>query len=127
MKIAGRSGTGYLALVTRFLRRDSCLIVGLEQFVQAGKGVIGGVVLFTLVAGVHRLMFGVLMIMAVDAEQLPVAAIGRVVVVVVVLVMHCQLAQLFAFEIPAAMAAHPRKQFQGLFTVALRFSDNGLR
>jgi len=69
----------------------------------------------------------VLMIMAVDTEQLPVAAVRRVVVVVVILVMHRQLAQLFAFEIPAAMAAHPRKQFQCLFTIVLRFSDDDLR
>ena len=38
----------------------------------------------------------VFIVMAVDAEQLPVAAVGRIVVVIMVLVVHCQFAQAFA-------------------------------
>src|SRR4029077_10195846 len=43
---------------------------------------------------------GVLVLMAVDAQQLPVGAVRRIVVVIAVLVMHGQLAQPLAGKLP---------------------------
>jgi len=54
----------------------------------------------------------VLVLVAVDAQQLPVAAVGRVVVVVAVAVMHGQLLHVGARELARAAAADPRIQLQ---------------
>ena len=43
--------------------------------------------------------------MAVNAEQFPVAAVGRVVVMVVILVVDSKLCQFFAGKLPAAACA----------------------
>src|SRR5438105_12568176 len=58
--------------------------------------------------------------MTVHAEQLPVAAVGRVVVVVAVLVVHRELAQPLAAELARAAAADPRQDLQRLLAVGLR-------
>jgi len=50
----------------------------------------------------------VFVVMAVEAQQLPVAAIGQVVVVVVVPVMNGQLTKVGACEFAAAAATDPR-------------------
>lgn len=50
-----------------------------------------------------------LVIMAVNAQQLPIAAIGRVVVVIMVFVMDRQLAQFFPVKITPAFPANPGK------------------
>ena len=47
-------------------------------------------------------MIGVLLVVTIDAQQFPIAAIGRVVAVVVILVVHRQLAQVLAVELAAA-------------------------
>jgi len=49
----------------------------------------------------------VLVVVAVKAQQLPVTAIGRVVVVVVVAVMHRELVQILTREFACAAAANP--------------------
>src|SRR5688500_15409213 len=49
----------------------------------------------------------VLVVVAIQAEQLPVAAVGRIVVVVVVAVMDGALAQVLAREFPGATSADP--------------------
>ncbi len=49
--------------------------------------------------------------MAVNAQQLPIAAVRRIVVMVVVLVVDRQFPQAFAFKLTAAMPADPGKQF----------------
>ena len=54
-------------------------------------------------------MTGMLVIMAVNAQQLPIAAIGRVVVVIMVFVMNRQLAQFFSGKITTAFPANPGK------------------
>jgi hypothetical protein len=59
-----------------------------------------------------------LVVVAVDAEQLPVAAVGRIVVVVVVDVVHGEFAELFSLEFTAAASAHRWEQFQGLLPVS---------
>jgi hypothetical protein len=60
----------------------------------------------------------VFIVMAVEAQQFPVAAVGRVVVVVVVLVVHGQQVDGRVVEFPRAAAADPREQFQRLGSVA---------
>ncbi len=60
---------------------------------------------------------GVLVVVAVDAQQFPVAAVGRIVPVIMVFVMDRQLPQFFAGEIPAAFCADPREDLQGPLSV----------
>ena len=64
---------------------------------------------------------GVLVVMAVDTQQLPVAAVGRIVSVIMVFMMDRQLAQLFAGKITAAFCADPREDLQRLFSVLYFF------
>ena len=59
-----------------------------------------------------------LVIVAVEAEKFPVAAVGRVVVVVMVLVMHRQFAEFFPFKFPGATATDMREEFQGFLPIA---------
>ena len=58
-------------------------------------------------------------VVAVEAEQLPVAAVGRVVVVVVILVMDGQLAEAPPLELAAASRTEMGKQFQRLLPISL--------
>ncbi|VTR69370.1 hypothetical protein DESC_740109 [Desulfosarcina cetonica] len=58
-------------------------------------------------------------VVAIDTQQLPVAAVGWIVVVVVVAMMDGQFPQLFAAELAAAAAADMREQFQGFLAVRL--------
>jgi hypothetical protein len=51
----------------------------------------------------------VLIIVAVKAQQLPVAAVGRIVVVVVVFVMDGEFPQSLAFEFPTTAPANRRE------------------
>jgi hypothetical protein len=54
---------------------------------------------------------------AINAEQLPVAAVRRVVVMIMIPVVYRQLAKLLAFEFPDTSGADMRKQLQSLFPV----------
>ena len=56
--------------------------------------------------------FHVFVVVAIQAQQFPVAAIERIVVVIVVLVVHRQLAQARAGKLPTAASADPREQFE---------------
>lgn len=58
------------------------------------------------------------MFVAVGAEQLPVAAVGRVVVVIAVFVMHFQELEIGVREGARAAAADPRVDFQRAFAIA---------
>jgi len=62
---------------------------------------------------------GVLVVVAVEAEQHPVAAILGIVVVVVVLVMDRQFVHVGVVELACASPADPRIQFQRLAAIAL--------
>lgn len=55
----------------------------------------------------------VLIVVAVETEQLPVASIRRIVVVVMVLVMNRKLVEFLAVKLAAAMRTDPGKQFEG--------------
>jgi len=61
---------------------------------------------------------GVLVVVAVQAQQLPVAAVGRIVVVVVVLVVHRELAQARAGELAPAASADPGVELERPLAVA---------
>src|SRR5690606_20530961 len=60
----------------------------------------------------------VLLVVTVQTEELPVAAIGRIVIVVVVDVMHGELAQVLAGKSACTAATHPGIQLERLLTVA---------
>jgi hypothetical protein len=59
----------------------------------------------------------VLVVMAVDAEIFPVAAVGGIVVVVAVFVVYGQQVQIVRLELAAALGADPAMQFQGAFPI----------
>ena len=61
----------------------------------------------------------VLIVVTVETQQLPVASVGRIVVVVVVLVMDRELAQLLAVTFAAAVRTDPRKYLERLLSVGL--------
>ena len=90
--------------------------------VLGGRGADAGVVDVTRV----------FVVVAVNAQQLPIAAVGRIVTVVVVAVMHRQLLQVGAGELARATAADPRIHLQrplaialvALFGTAPRFGDD---
>ena len=60
-----------------------------------------------------------LVVMAVKAQQFPIAAIRRVVVVVVIAMMDGELAQVGAREFPRTPTADPWIDLQRLLTIAL--------
>src|SRR5690606_2913203 len=74
----------------------------------------GGVRVVTAAPGLLMLV-----VVAIEAQKLPVAAVRRVVVVVVVLVVDREFPQDFAGEGASAPRAHVGKQGQGLVAVVL--------
>lgn len=78
---------------------------------------------------------GMFVIVAVDTEKLPIAAIGRIIVVVVISVVYGEFMDIVMIELPGTTAANPRKKLERLFAVAsfalcaatLRFSDNTIK
>jgi hypothetical protein len=61
----------------------------------------------------------VFVVVAVNAQKLPVTAVWRVVVVVVILVVNCQLPKALSLELPAAMTADPGKKFERPFSIGV--------
>jgi hypothetical protein len=95
-----------------------------EKIFQDGKGVVQsrGVacILFPQsLVGIGYLLAGVLVFVAVKTEQLPVAAVRRIVFVVVVPVVDGELLEAFAGEFPAAAATDVGIDLEGLFAIAL--------
>jgi ABC-type enterochelin transport system permease subunit len=62
---------------------------------------------------------GVLIVMAINAQILPVAAVQGIVVVVVVLVVYRQQVQILPRELATAAAAHPGVELQRYLAIAL--------
>lgn len=60
-------------------------------------------------------------VVAVDAQQLPVAAVDGIVIVIMVSVMDRQLLQFFAGKLPAAFCADPWEELQRLISVIFFF------
>ncbi len=96
-----------------------------EQIFQIGKGLRRGVFVRTLPVTNTRLARRVVIefacvfvVVAVQAEQFPIAAVRRVVVVIVIAVMHGELLQVFASKLTRAAAADPRVNFERLLAVA---------
>jgi hypothetical protein len=93
----------------------------IKQFLQPCKGLVGRgpgrVIVWSGCPFEHLLL--VLVVVAIEAEKLPVAAVGRVIIVVVVLVVDREFAELFAGELPAAAGAQVRVQLERLFPVGL--------
>jgi len=61
----------------------------------------------------------VFVVMAIDTEQFPVATVRRVVVMVVISMVHCQLPQIGAGEFPPTAATDPGIELEGLLPVTL--------
>ena len=84
-----------------------------------------GVIFFVTDRGISALqiiqMAAMFVVMAVDTEVLPVAAVGGVVFVIVVLVVNRQFVHIPVRELPGATGAHPRVDLERLFTVAFFF------
>jgi len=64
---------------------------------------------------------GMFVIVAVDAEQFPIAAIGRVVFVIMIFVVNRQFAQVFSGEITPAIPANPWKYLECLISIIYFF------
>ena len=62
-----------------------------------------------------------LIIMTVDAEQLPITSVGRVVFIVMVFVVDRQFPKFFTGKIPAAACTDPWEDLQRLFSVFYLF------
>lgn len=61
----------------------------------------------------------VLIVMAVEAQQLPIAAIRGIVVVIVIFMVDGKLPKLLAAKFPAASGADPWQDLKSLFPVTL--------
>jgi hypothetical protein len=61
----------------------------------------------------------VLIVVTIETEQLPVAPVGRVVVVVVVLMVDRELAQLLPSKFSSTMRTNPWKHFERLLSIGL--------
>ena len=61
----------------------------------------------------------VFIVVTVEAEQLPVASVKRIVVMVVILVVDRQLTQLLAVKFSSAVRTDPWKEFEGARSIGL--------
>ena len=68
---------------------------------------------------VRHLIPLVFIVVTVETKQLPIAPVGRIVVVVMVLVMDRELTQLLAVKFSSAMRTDPRKHFERLLPISL--------
>ena len=96
----------------------------LQQVLQSRKRIVGRATFptGTVVAGMTTIGFDlllVLVIVAIDAQQLPVAAVRRVVVVVVIAMMNGQFAQVGLCEFTGTTAANPRINLQGTIAIGV--------
>jgi len=84
-----------------------------DELVQPGEWPVHGrrrIVLLCVAAGAKVDRARMLVLVAVDAEQLPIRAVGRIVVVVAVLVVDGELAQPPRREVPRAMRTYMRQE-----------------
>ena len=84
-----------------------------DELIQSGERPMlrgRGIGLLRVAAGLRVDRARMLVLVAVDAEQLPVGAVERVVVVVAVAVMYRQFAQPTRREVSGAACAHVREQ-----------------
>ena len=100
------------------------LDLALEQVSEMGEGRESrGSILFParrcLTRRISHLPSLVLIVVAVETEQFPVAPVMRIVVVVVVLVMDRELVQFLAVKFASAVRTDPRKHFERLLSIGL--------
>jgi hypothetical protein len=98
--------------------------LALEQVSEMGKGRKSrGSILRParrcLTRRVSHLIPLMLIVVAVETEQFPVAPVMRIVVVVVVLVMDRELVQFLAVKFASAVRTDPRKHFERLLSIGL--------
>ena len=98
--------------------------LALEQVLELGEGREGRRSILLparrrLTRWVSHLISLVLIVVTVETQQLPVASVGRIVVVVVVLVMDRELAQLLAVKFASAVRTDPRKHFERVLAIGL--------
>lgn len=86
---------------------------------KRGEGAIWLTTRRRFVRSVTDLIALMLVIVTVEAEQLPVTTVRGVMMMVVVLVMDGELTQLFAFKFSSAVRADPREYFQRACAVGL--------
>ena len=104
------------------LHNEALLLAFLDQLIKSGKGAMsrpfdrGVAACRCLRPGIQIL--AVLMVMAVPTEELPVAPVGWIVVVVVVAVVDGQLAKAAAAKLTTAMSADMREELESLLAVA---------
>jgi hypothetical protein len=84
-----------------------------------GRRVILRPVRSRLVRWVCHLMPLVFVVVTIEAQQFPVAPVGRIVVMVVVLVMDRELAKLLTVKFASAVCTDPGKHFERLLSIAL--------
>jgi hypothetical protein len=61
----------------------------------------------------------VLIVVTVEAQQLPVAAVGRIIIVVVIFVMDCEFSNFLACEFAPASRTDPRKKLERSLSIGL--------
>ncbi len=72
-----------------------------------------------LIRGCSHVIPLMLIVVTIETEQLPVAPVWRIIVVVVVLVMDRELAQFLAVKLASAVRTDPRKYLERLLSVGL--------
>jgi len=100
-----------------------CLAARLEQRLQSGKWRVRGVARLCCpsigVTAVGFDLFLMLVVVTIDAEQLPVAAVGRIVIMIVIAVMNGQFTQVGQGKLPGATTANPRIYLESAFPIAI--------
>jgi len=94
---------------------------GRQHCLQIGKGIEGGGRRGVSRPGAarHILQLGVLMLMAIGAEEFPIAAIRRVVVVIAVLVVDFEQLKIAVRKRAGTAPAHPGKELERLRPISL--------
>jgi hypothetical protein len=100
------------------------LILVFKQGIETGERPVCGsrglpAVRGGLIIPICNRMPRVLILMTVHAQQLPVAAVGRVVIVIVILMVDRKFPESPALEFPPAAPADRRKELERAFAIAL--------
>jgi hypothetical protein len=77
----------------------------------------GGLCSTAIAHQIHK--FSVLLIVAVDTQQLPVATISRVIVVIMVNMMNGKFGQALASKLPGTASSTPLEELERLLPIAL--------
>lgn len=103
------------------------LLTFFQPLLQIGKGIVGRsrrIRGFALISGID--ITRMLIVVTIQAQQLPVAAVLWVIIMVMIPVMHRQLAGIFAVKLAPTSTAYPGIHFHGLLAVTLTPFFGGL-